>query len=429
MTIVPQKIADAGDNWGAMQNRFQSVGQNRKLTARAVRGLIGVAALILVLGGYWYFNHRPAEGEGGAARFSGAAVRVAKVVSRDMPVVERTIGTVISGQTIQVTSEVAGPVTAAYFKEGQMVKKGDLLFQINPLPFRAALNQARGQLAKDQAALAGARRDLKRFQALMAAGAESQQVLDDETATVATDEGIVQSDTANVDTAQINLDYTQIRSPVEGKTGPIMIQPGNVISVTGTTATSVPLVTINQIQPIKISFFLPQGDLPRILAREKSGGLNATIDQTDVGGTNFNVPVDFVSNSVNGLTGTIELRATYPNADSGLVPGQLVNVVVELSNIPHATIIPHDALTAGPEGQYVFRITDGRAEQVPIKVLFDDTKDVAVDSDLKAGDRVVVDGQLQVTPGGAVTVVKGLQATANDSQAGGEHKRGGHKPK
>ena len=428
MTIVPPKLADVRDNWGTMQNRFQSVGQGKKLTARTVRALIGVAALILVLGGYWYLNHRPAE-ERGAGRLSGAAVRVAKVVSRDMPVVERTIGTVISGETIQVTSEVAGPVVASYFKEGQLVKKGDLLFQINPRPFRAALDQTHGQLAKDQAALAGARRNLKRFQALMAAGAESQQVLDDETATVATDEGIVQADTANVEMAQINLDYTQIRAPVDGKTGPIMIQPGNVISVTGTTTNVVPLVTINQIQPIKISFFLPQSDLPRILARQKSGGLNATIDQTDVGGSSFTVPVDFVSNSVNNLTGTIELRATYPNADSTLVPGQQVTVVVELSNLHHATIVPHDALTAGPDGQYVFRITDGRAEQVSVKVLFDDSKDVAVDSDLKVGDRVVVDGQMQVAPGGAVTVIKGLQASSSPEAGGKKHKRGGGKPK
>ena len=130
-------------------------------------------------------------------------------------------------------------------------------------------------------------------------------------ATVAADEGMVEADKANVQTAALNVEYTQIRSPVDGKTGPITVMPGNIISVTGTTATVNPLVTISQIQPIKISFVLPQTDLPRIQARQKTGGLTATIDQSDVGGSSFTVPVDFVSNAVNNATGTIELRATY----------------------------------------------------------------------------------------------------------------------
>src|SRR5262249_55236248 len=154
-----------------------------------------------------------------------------------MPVIERTIGTVVANATVDVTPQVQGRVQEAFFKEGQMVKKGDLLFQIDPRPFEAALGQVKGQLAKDQAALDGARRDLKRFQALFAVNAESQQVVDDESATVAADEGIVEADKSNVQTAALNVEYTQIRSPVDGKTGPITIMPGNVISVTGTTAT------------------------------------------------------------------------------------------------------------------------------------------------------------------------------------------------
>jgi multidrug efflux system membrane fusion protein len=421
MTMATQKTVETPDYRGPSQSRFEATERSRT-NARIVTWLVGGSALALVLGGYWYFNHSPSNAPAGP-RFSAAAVRVARVEQRNMTVVERTIGTVMSSQTVQVTSQVPGFVQSANFKEGQLVKKGDLLFQIDPRPFRAALDQARGQLAKDSGALAGARRDLKRFQALMAAGAESQQVLDDEMATVATDEGVVQADTANVETAQINLGYTQIRSPVDGKTGPIMIQPGNVISVTGTTANVTPLVTINQIQPIKISFVLPQTDLPRILARQKNNGLLATMDLSDSGGTSFTVPVDFVSNAVNNLTGTIELRATYANADSTLVPGQLVNVVVELANIPNATIVPHEALTAGPDGQYVYVVAKGRAKQVPVKVLYDDSKDVAVEAKLKPGDRVVVDGQLQVVPGGAVEVLKASQAQATPG-AGRRGRRG-----
>jgi multidrug efflux system membrane fusion protein len=370
-------------------------------------------------------NHR-APAEPRAGRGAGAApVRIAKVVRHDMPVVERNIGTVVAYETVQVTPQVQGRVLQAFFKEGQMVKKGDLLFQIDPRPFEAALGQVKGQLAKDTAAMEGARRDLARFQALRAEDAISQQVVDDEAASVAADSGIVEADKANLQTAQLNLEYTQIRSPVDGKTGPITIMPGNIISVTGTTTNVNPLVVISQIQPIKISFFLPQTDLPRIEARQKSGGLTATVDLSDIGGENFTVPVNFVSNAVNNATGTIELRATYPNADASLVPGQLVNVTVELADIPNALIVPHDALAAGPDGQYVYRVVDGRAEQVPVTILFDDSRNAAVSATLNEGDQVVVDGQLEVTPGGRVEIVKGAQAQSAPGGGAGSRGRNG----
>jgi len=423
MTIQPNQDAVIPQTkWQPTQNRnnaFQQVGSSsHKLK---IGKWVAGGALLLVLGGYWYFNHHSGAGAR-RPRAQAAPVHIATVQKRDMAVIERTIGTVLANETVQVTPQVQGRVQQVFFKEGQMVKKGDPLFLIDPRPFEAALAQTQGQLAKDQAALDGARRDLARFQALRTMNAESQQVVDDQTATVASDAGIVEADKANVQTAQLNVEYTQIRSPVDGKTGPINIMPGNVISVTGTTATVNPLVTITEIEPIKISFFLPQTDLPRIQARQHAGGLAATIDQSDVGGSTFTVPVDFISNTVTGNTGTIELRATYANVDASLVPGQLVNVVVELANISNATVVPHDALAAGPDGQYVYRVSDDRAEQIPVTVLFDDSKNAAVQSELQPGDSVVTDGQLQVVPGGAVEVVKGAQAAPGDQ--GGNRKNG-----
>jgi multidrug efflux system membrane fusion protein len=415
MTIA-SKEETAPRHWQRAQKRNSPVQQISRLTRKLGMGkILAGGALLLVLGGFWYYNHQPPSDGRRGVRLTAAPVRVAKVVQRDMPVIERTIGTVVAFDTVQVTPQVQGRVQEAFFKEGQMVKKGDLLFQIDPRPFQAALGQVRGQLAKDQAALDGARRDLKRFQALMAVNAESQQVVDDQMATVAADEGTVEADKANVQTAALNVEYTQIRSPVDGKTGPITVMPGNIISVTGTTATVNPLVTISQIQPIKISFVLPQTELPRIQLRQKAGGLTATVDQSDVGGGRFTVPVDFVSNAVNNATGTIELRATYPNTDAALVPGQLVNVVVELSDIPKAIVVPHDALTAGPDSQYVYTVSGGKARQVPVNVLFDDNNNVAVQGDLRPGDDVVVDGQLEVVPGGALQIVRGEQASSQPS--------------
>ena len=178
---------------------------------------------------------------------------------------------------------------------------------------------------------------------------------------------------ANVESARLNLEYTTIRSPVTGKTGPILIQPGNMVSSTSSSSTSSttngistanPLVTINEIQPIKISLSLPQSDLPRIQAQmTRPGGLTLTLDMRDIGGDDIKVPVNFVSNAVNGTTGTIELRATYPNTDMKLVPGQLVDTTVVLSQIDHATLVPRDAVNTGPDGQFVYVVKDGAAEQ------------------------------------------------------------------
>src|SRR5437762_3886845 len=207
----------------------------------------------------------------------------------------------------------------------------------------------------------------------------------------------VASDRAAIDLAQLNLDYTRIRAPIDGKTGPILVQPGNVVA---TNATQQPLVTINQIQPIKVSFSLPQSDLPRIQARASAGGRVARIDQRGAGGGEYSAPVDFVSNHVDDATGTIELRATFANADSSLVPGELVDVTVELGEISGATVVPREAVNAGPDGPYAYVVTaDNRAEQRGVKVLFDDGTADAIEGDVRPGEQVIVDGPLRVVPG------------------------------
>jgi membrane fusion protein, multidrug efflux system len=390
----------------------------RMLSSRQrLRWMMG-AALVFLLVGFWIYTHLKNENGQSNSRNLAVPVRVALVQSHDMKITERTVGTVVANISVQVMTQVVGMLQSAPFEEGQIVKKGDLLFQIDRRPFEATLAQDKGQLAKDEAALAGAEVDLKRFKTLEAANAIAKQMVDDQAALVATDEGAVQSDKGLVENAEINLSYTRIASPVDGQAGPILIQPGNYIGSTtvggsiasnGTISTTTPLVTINQISPIKISFFLPQSDLPRIEARQKRKGLFATIDLNDAAGTPLTVPIYFVGNTVSNLTGTIELRARYKNTDRALVPGQLVNVAVELDNIPHATIIPHNALNKGPDNQYVYVISRGKAELRPVKVLFDDGKNVAVEGNLKPGDQVVIEGQLQVIPGGAVEIfAKGL---------------------
>jgi multidrug efflux system membrane fusion protein len=328
-----------------------------------------------------------------------------------MPVVERTIGTVVSDAMVQVTAMVPGRLERAYFREGQIVKQGDLLFQIDPRSYQAALAQAKGQLAKDRALLIGAQRSLKREQRLMAAGAGTQQALDDLQATAASYQGAVEADQANVDPATINLGYTQIRSPINGKTGPILIQPGNVIAVTGTSAGTTPLVTISQVSPIKISFSLPQADLSRIQAAQRSHPLMATI-RTRNGNERYFAPVTFTGNVINNQTGTIELRVTLDNKNRTLVPGQVVDVSVALDDIPDALIVPHEAVNEGPAGRYVFVIRNGKAEMQPVKLLFDDSRRAAVRGSLKLGEQVVIDGQLRLVAGTPVTIDRSQDVSA-----------------
>jgi multidrug efflux system membrane fusion protein len=352
------------------------------------RYFIGGAALVLALGGFYYWSH-----PGGTPLRRGviaAPVRVAAVVQRDMPVVEHTIGTVVANSNVSVTTRVQGLLTKAFFKEGQMVKNNDLLFQIDPAPYQATYDSAVATLATTKA-------KAERYQRLVSQNAIAPQDADDAQA------AYLQAK-ANVDMARLNLEYTQIRSPVDGKTGPILLQPGNLVSINGITT---PLVTITQIQPIKVSFNLPQSDLPRIQARAQHGGLTATVDLHDAGGETVTAPVDFISNAVSNSAGTIELRSTFANADTALVPGQLVDVTVALANIKNAIVVPRVAVNLGPDSQYVYVVTPEHVvEQHGVKVLFDDGTDMAIESDVKPGAMVITDGALRALPGGKVNVAR-----------------------
>ena len=368
---------------------------------RARTLIVGGGLLILVLAGYWYFNGR--TDSGGVQRTNAAPVRIARVEKRDMAVVERSLGTAVANTLVQVVARVQGNLESANFKEGQFVKKGDLLFQIDPRPFQAALAQAEAIWRRDQAQSENALRDKARYAALSQQGAISIQQRDTSATNADVMAATVAADKAAADMARLNLGFAQIRSPVDGKTGPVMIQPGNMI--TGTSGSSTPLVTIAEVQPIKISFTLPQSELPRIQKRQETGQLLATLDVRDRAGQELRAPVDFTSNVVSNQSGTIELRATFPNADLSLVPGQLVNVTVQLGDIPGALVVPRDAVNDSPTGSFVFAVRNGKAVQVPVTVESDDGTNAAVAGALTPRETVVVEGQLRVVAGAAVRVL------------------------
>jgi multidrug efflux system membrane fusion protein len=376
--------------------------------------VIGAAALSLLFGGYWYMNSEKAPAR---AKKPPVPVRAAAVERRDMAVVEHTLGTVVPFTTVQIASRVSGVITNTFFKEGQMVKKGDLLFEIDPRPYQAAYNNA---MATEANTKSKADRMRRLFQE-NAIGAQDNS--DAQTAYAVAQ--------AQAEVARLNLEFTKIRSPVDGKTGAMLVQQGNMVIANLTTT---PLVTIDQIQPIKISFALPQSDLPRIQARQKTKGLTASVDFQDqdghaiaTDGPPLSAPVDFINNAVNNVSGTIEMRSVFANADDTLVPGQLVNVTVQLNDIPGALVVPHDAVNIGPDGNFVFVIEDEKATTKPINVLFDDGKSTAITGPLQPGDQVVIEGQLRLTPGSTVAVEGALERPAKGKGGKGKGKRGAAK--
>ena len=367
------------------------------------RWILGVLAILVLLGLAWlgYRIFAPSKPHTPPP----APVRTAIAQRKDMTMVQNTIATVVSPATVQVTPQVQGKLLTAYFKEGDLVKKGDPLFLIDPAPFQNALAQAKAQLAKDSANLQSAQNDEKRYTALYAQNAISQQQRDQAVAAAQADAATVEADKAAVNIADENLGYTRITSPIDGKTGPIMIQPGNVIMAAGASTTASPLVTITQIQPIKLSFFLPQSQLGQIQAQMAVGKLNAVVPMPGAEGGKEQAPVDFVSNMVGSNTGTIELRATFSNADQRLVPGQNVNVGVTIGQIAGATVVPRDAVNLGPDNSYVYVLDkDNVVASKTVKVLNDDGTVDAIQGDVKPGDQVVVEGQLRIVPGAKVAV-------------------------
>jgi multidrug efflux system membrane fusion protein len=368
----------------------------------------------------------PQGGGRGAGRGGGGAappVRVATAEIRDVAMTARTLGTVLANAVVTIKPQVDGPLVEAMFKEGQIVRKGDLLFRIDPSPFESALRQAQATVARDQAQYASAQADADRGVMLADRGIVSAQQRDQLVATAKALAASIAADQAAVERAQLNLGYTTIRSPVDGKTGPFLVYPGNQVHANDATG----LVTITQIQPVKIDFNLPQGDLPQLQDRMRENQLTVGVrvrkdavaaEGTDQSDSEIPVKVDFIGNVVDDRTGTIELRATFQNPDLRLVPGELVDISVNLETLKQVVTVPHDALNVGQNVNYVFVVDkDNKAQMRQVRVLYQDQAIAALGSGVQAGDRVVTDGQLRLTPGVKVDILPGLGGAAAGANA------------
>lgn len=363
-----------------------------------LRVMVILGTLALIGGAAWLLAHLTGTKERGP---EGPVVIVAAATAKDMTVVEHAMATVVANTTVQVAAQVSGQLQSAAFQEGQIVKKGDLLFVIDPRPIEAALQAAVAQLAKDQAQLVNANVTKKRYDALFAQNAISSQQKDSADAAAKSAAATVAADQAQVANARINLGFTRIHAPVDGKTGPILIQPGNLVAPNNQT-----LVVLTQIEPVKLSFALPQSDLAQIQARQKAGKLDVLFSAPTPGAPKRSAKIEFVSNQVSNMTGTIELRATIDNADHTLVPGQQIDVNVTLDTLQKVTTIPREAVNDGPNGRYAFVVGKGDiAKMRPVTVLFDDGILMAVEG-IKPKERVIIDGQLRVVPGAKVSFGK-----------------------
>ena len=387
LQTVPAAVADFPDRWQRVTPRSRLIW--------GLLAIVGAVALVWIL----VDKFTPAP----TPKIPATPVVVSKAFQKTVILSEHTIGTVIANATVQVTARVGGQLVFASFKEGDMVHKGDLLFQLDPRPFQAVVEQAVGALTRDQATLVSNQRDAERYTTLAKAGAASAQQRDQAVAAAKAMAATIVADRASLDAAKLNLVYSKIHSPVDGKTGPILIQPGNLVTADSTS----PLVVITQIQPVKISFFLPQTDLPQIQARMAQNKMVATVQVHGQGGETLTSPVDFVGNAVSSQTGTIELRATFPNADSALVPGALVDTSVTLNEIDLAIVVPHDAVNLGPNSNYVYVITPQmKADIRNVSTLYDDGSETAVKGNIKPGDKVVTEGQIRLVQGTKVAIRK-----------------------
>jgi multidrug efflux system membrane fusion protein len=389
---------------------------------RARRWIIAAAALILAVTTCHLVSDRAESARAApppsGARTAGPAVPVtmAPAAVRDVDIAVRAIGTVTPVATVTITSRVAGVLEEVHYREGQMVRKGDLLAVIDPRPYAAALAQARGQLARDQAQLANARIDLERYRNAAEQHAIPEQQAATQQALVQAGEATVKFDEASVQAAQVNLDYTHITSPIDGRVGLRMIDPGNNVIANGTAG----LVTITQLKPITVVFTLAQDALPQVLAGLRLG---AKLRVQAFEGASMTPAAEgellTIDNNVDQASGTFRLKAEFANDDITLWPGEFVKLRFIVGVRPNAVTVPARSVQRGPQGSYVYVINPDLTVQLrAVDTVTTDQGLTIITSGVKAGEHVVVDGQYRLETGTKVAIQPARNSPASVASAG-----------
>lgn len=336
------------------------------------------------------------------------AVLVARSIQKTVPVQLHAIGTVDAYASVAVKPQVGGQIIGVYFQQGQQVAQDQRLFDIDPRPYRAALDQARATLARDQAQSDQASRDAARWQALYQSRTASQQQAEQAQAQADELKAVVEADKANVRTAKLNLEFCRILSPIAGRAGALMVQAGNIIKANPDN----PIVTINQIKPIYVQFSLPEKDLPLIRRYMNRDPLTVEANPPSAPEQVSTGALDFIDNSVDTTTGTIQFRGLFRNRDEALWPGEFVNVTLTLTERPNTVLVPSQAVQSGEQGNYVFVLQPNQSVRLQPVVIGDTLGAMTIiKRGLHAGETVVTDGQVQLIPGSRVKIKSGLGPT------------------
>jgi len=393
------------------------------------KSLIVLVVIAAAVGGYYWWQHpaapqtdqqsgaRTPRGKGGAegARRPLAPVQAASATRQSVPQYLSGLGTVTAANTATVRSRVNGDLVAIHFTEGQQVKAGELLAEVDPRPYQVALTQAQGQLAKDQATLANARRDLARFEKLAKSSLVSQQELDTQRSLVSETLGTLKADEGSVASAQLNLTYSRITAPIAGRVGLKQVDVGNYVTSGDTTG----IVVITQTQPIDVVFTLAENNISQILNAQKSGE-TLQVEAWDRSNQTLIASGKLLSldNQIDVTTGTIKIKARFDNQDDALFPNQFVNVRLKVNTLQDAIVIPAAALQMGNEGHFVWVVnSDNKVSKKSVIAGLQDSQKVVISAGLEAGERVVTDGLDRLTEGATVEIVAPQSTAPRSSRA------------
>jgi multidrug efflux system membrane fusion protein len=374
------------------------------------RRYVVFALVLLAVGGALYYvfgtgGTTPQRRSGRFAAMEGPVpVLATQATATDVPVYLNAVGTTRALNTVTVKAQVDGKLIGVNFKEGQDVKKGDVLAKIDPVTYQAALDQAVAKKAQDEALLSNAKNDLDRYEKLAATNAINKQQADTQRALVAQYTAQVQSDAAAIESAQATLGYTTIVAPIDGRTGIRQVDEGNIVRASDSTG----IVVITQVRPISVMFNLPQQDLPQVNAAFAKAPLAADALRSDANQMLDHGTLTVVDNQVDSSTGTVKLKAEFPNAQLQLWPGQFVNVRLLVDTLKQATVIPTSAVQRGPNGTFIYVVKDDNTVQMrTLQVKMQDETQTVVASGVAPNERVVTTGFARLTDGAKVTIGSG----------------------
>ena len=393
--------------------------------ARKSRWWIWALVIIIVIGAYIYHQRQEAMASKASAAPAVRAVPIQSATAHtgDIGVFINALGTVTPVYTVTVTSRVQGEITHVYYREGQIVRKGDPLLDIDPRPYEAALAQAEGQLAHDQAVLNKDKIDMDRYQLAFNRNAIAKQLLDDQQQTVLQDQGTVKNDQGAVDNAKVNLIYCHITSPIDGRVGLRLVDPGNIVQANSTTA----LVVVTQLQPITVIFSVAEDYLPQIQKELKAGHRLDVIafdrdQQTKIASGSLLT----LDNIIDTTTGTVKLKAIFPNGDAALFPNQFVNARLTVTTLQNATLVPTAAIQRNAQGAFVYVINSDQTASIKSITAGAADNDSTSVQGIKPGDVVAVNGFDKLQDGAKVAVRKGGGDGSGGAGGGGNGASGGN---